>query len=137
MYPSCTLATFVRRGVRGAIVSWHAWPRFIDSVSIISLPLMPKATDPPASRRSTSKKENADVAASNVGVFASPGGYRYATSWIPPCRRQGAHLLNGRTLVMLQQPRERQGRCHVGCLPGYIHTCRVHALAGVIRLTNP
>jgi len=48
MHPSCTLATFVRRGVRAAIVAWHAWPWLIDSISIISLPRLPKAADPPA-----------------------------------------------------------------------------------------
>ena len=46
MHSSCTLATNVRRGVRAAIVAWHAWPWLIDSVSIISLLLMPKAADP-------------------------------------------------------------------------------------------
>jgi hypothetical protein len=48
-------------------------------------------------------KKDADVAGSNVGVFVLPGGYiyTYATSSTPLCCRQGAHLLNGSTMVML------------------------------------
>jgi hypothetical protein len=68
---------------------------------------------PFASLRRPSKKENADVAASNIGVFALPGGYSSATSCTPPRCRHGAHPLNGSTIVMLQQARGKHGRCHV------------------------
>jgi hypothetical protein len=63
----------------------------IDSVGIISLPLRPKIADSLVLLHSTSEKENADVAAGNVGTLSSPGGlYLIATSLLL-ARRSSVH----------------------------------------------
>ena len=47
MHPPYPLAASVRRGLRGAIVAMHAGARCSGSASMVSLPRMSEAADPP------------------------------------------------------------------------------------------
>ena len=74
MAPSCTLAAFVRRGLCGTIVSLHARCRLIDSVSVISIPFVPKGADHPCvSPQHVQKKTPTLLPATSASSYPQEG----------------------------------------------------------------